>query len=62
MHKVAKENQVEFLWVTDGPAWHNMKEPLIRSMDKIDWVLNYRMLNLMERILKPTSHKGVSNI
>ena len=52
MYKVAKENEVEFLWVTDGPAWHKMKEPLIRSMNEIDWVLNYRMLNLIGRILE----------
>lgn len=52
MHKVAKEHNVEFLWVTDGPAWHKMKEPLLRSMKEIDWILNYRMLGLIRRILK----------
>ena len=35
MNKVAKENGIEFLWVTDGLAWYNMKETLIRSMKKI---------------------------
>jgi len=52
MHRAAKQNNVEFLWVTDGPAWHNMKEPLLRSMEEIDWVLNYRMLELITKILK----------
>jgi type II restriction enzyme len=52
MYKVAKEDNVGFLWVTDGPAWHKMKEPLIRSMKEIDWILNYRMLNLIRRIIK----------
>ncbi len=52
MYRVAKEHEVDFLWVTDGPAWHKMKEPLIRSMKEIDWVLNFRMLNLINRILK----------
>ena len=52
MHNVAKEHNVEFLWVTDGPAWHKMKQPLLFSMKDIDWVLNYRMLELIRRILK----------
>jgi len=52
MHRVAKEHNAEFLWVTDGPAWHKMKEPLLRSMKEMDWILNYRMLGLIRRILK----------
>ena len=52
MHKVAKEHNVEFLWVTDGPAWHKMEQPLLLSMREIDWVLNYRMMDLIRRILK----------
>jgi len=52
MFSVAKERNVEFLWVTDGPAWHKMKQPLLLSMEEIDWILNYRMLELVERILK----------
>jgi len=53
MHKVAKEKGVEFLWVTDGPAWNKMKKSLKRSMEEMDWILNYRMLNLIEKVLKP---------
>jgi len=52
MNRVAKKLKMEFLWVTDGPAWHKMKEPLLRSMKEIDWILNYRMLSLIRRILK----------
>ncbi len=52
-YKMAKELNVEFLWVTDGPAWHGMKETLKRSMMEMDWVLNYRMLELINRILIP---------
>lgn len=52
MHRVAKEHKVKFLWVTDGPAWHKMKEPLLRSMREIDWILNFKMLNLIWRILE----------
>ncbi len=52
MYRVAKEHNVEFLWVTDGPAWHKMEQPLLLSMKEIDWVLNYRMLDLIRKILK----------
>ena len=52
MHRVAKEHNAEFLWVTDGPAWHKMREPLLRTMKEIDWMLNYRMLGLIGKILK----------
>ena len=51
MHKAAKERNIKFLWVTDGPAWHRMKEPLQRSMKQIDYILNYRMLKYITRIL-----------
>ena len=51
MHKIAKENEVKFLWVTDGPAWHKMREPLIRSMKEMEWILNYKMLNYIKKIL-----------
>lgn len=52
MNRVAKEHNIKFLWVTYGPAWHKMKEPLRRSMEKIDWLLNYKMLERIRRILK----------
>jgi len=51
MHRVAIKHNIKFLWVTDGPAWHKMKEPLLRSMKEIDWIFNFRMLNLIKKIL-----------
>jgi len=39
------------LWVTDGIGWRMMKEPLMRSIQNLDWVLNYKMLNYIDRIL-----------
>ncbi|GBD38342.1 Type-2 restriction enzyme DpnII [bacterium HR37] len=51
MHREAKKRGVNFLWITDGPAWHKMKEPLLRSIKEMDWILNFRMLNLVEKIL-----------
>ena len=52
MHKVAKENKIDFLWVTDGPAWLKMKEALLRSMKEMEWIFNYKMLNFVEKLLK----------
>lgn len=51
MNRVAKEKGIDFLWVTDGPGWYEMKEPLIRSMENMDWILNFSMLELIVRIL-----------
>ncbi|MCM8820004.1 MAG: type II restriction endonuclease [Candidatus Omnitrophica bacterium] len=52
MQRAAKKNKIEFLWITDGPAWLKMKEPLLRSMREIDWILNFKMINCIEKILK----------
>ena len=52
MNRVAVQHNVAFLWVTDGPAWHKMKQPLLLGMKEIEWVLNYRMLELVDKILK----------
>ncbi|MDK2913262.1 MAG: type restriction enzyme [Thermococcaceae archaeon] len=44
LNRVAKEKGVTFVWITDGPAWKKMKEPLKRGMKEIDWVVNYSQL------------------
>ena len=44
LDEAAKEKGVKFIWITDGPAWKYMKEPLTRAMEKIDYVINYRMI------------------
>jgi type II restriction enzyme len=51
MCRAAKQHGIEFLWITDGPAWYHMREPFRRSIKDLDWVLNYKMLNLINRIL-----------
>ncbi len=51
MNKVAHKHNIIFIWITDGPAWKSMKEPLVRAMKEIDWVLNYRMIDLIKKIL-----------
>ncbi len=44
MYRVAKTKGIEFLWVTDGPAWIKMEESITRAMNEIEWLLNYQML------------------
>jgi type II restriction enzyme len=52
MQKAANERNAKFLWVTDGPAWFEMKENLLRAMEEIDYILNYEMLDLIQKIVK----------
>ncbi|MCD6372525.1 MAG: hypothetical protein J7L37_03100 [Thermococcus sp.] len=44
LNRVAQKKGITFVWVTDGPAWKKMKEPLLRGMKEIDWVVNYSQL------------------
>jgi len=47
----AKKLGTTFVWITDGPAWHKMIEPLKRAMDKIDFIINYNMIPLFCSVL-----------
>jgi len=44
MFRAAKQHNIEFLWVTDGPAWYKMRESLLRAMNEIDWIFNFKMI------------------
>jgi len=44
MNRAAKEKGIKFLWITDGPAWKNMKEPLTRCATEIEYLFNFKML------------------
>ncbi len=44
LQREARKHDVNFVWITDGPGWASMKEPLMRAMKDIDFVLNYRMI------------------
>jgi len=44
LQREARKYDVNFVWITDGPGWASMKEPLMRAMKEIDFVLNYRMI------------------
>lgn len=44
LNRIAKEKGVTFVWITDGPAWKKIREPLRRGMKEIEWVVNYSQL------------------
>lgn len=46
------EKGIGFIWITDGPAWSNMQRDIEESMEKLDWILNLRMLERIDRILE----------
>ncbi len=52
MAKHAKEKGIEFLWVTDGPAWKKMKESFYHALEEMEWISNYYMLeNTLKTLL-----------
>uniref|UniRef100_A0A7V4KDN9 Type-2 restriction enzyme n=1 Tax=Fervidobacterium pennivorans TaxID=93466 RepID=A0A7V4KDN9_FERPE len=44
LQQEAVKSNVVFVWITDGPGWSSMNEPLLRAMKEIDFVLNYKMI------------------
>ncbi len=54
MSQAAGKRGLKFVWITDGPAWLKMTEPLERAMSDIDWVINYYMINKIMRIIEST--------
>jgi len=51
LNKEAENKGVNFLWITDGPAWKHMDKVLEKALEELDWILNYRMLGLFKNIL-----------
>lgn len=58
LQREAKKLGIKFAWITDGKAWAMMKEPLLRAMREIDYVLNFKMIprfcSYLEKIFKST--------
>lgn len=52
LEKIANERGIDFLWITDGPAWLEMKDKMTECMEKMNWILNFKMLNLITKILE----------
>jgi len=54
MHEYWEEQDIEFIWVTDGGGWKSTKKPLREYFDKCDYLLNLDMLkdDVLTEILK----------
>ncbi len=53
LFKEAKKRGLDFIWVTDGSAWKDMRHYLRKAMEEMDWVLNYNITkNDVMEILK----------
>jgi len=51
--RILRECGWRFIWVTDGPGWLKMRNPLRNGIEAIDYVLNYQMVKdgFLEAIL-----------
>jgi len=43
LERKLNEEDIQFVWITDGPGWRKMKNPLENSMINMDYVLNLEM-------------------
>ena len=57
MSRIANKKNIEFLWVTDGQGWLKMQESLVRTMNEVNWVFNYRMLDKFPTIIRHIEKK-----
>ena len=44
MYNRYHEQNIEFIWITDGAGWHSTEKPLREYFDKSDYLLNLEML------------------
>jgi len=54
MHEYWNNQNIEFIWVTDGAGWNSTLKPLREYFDKADYLLNLEMLKngILKKILK----------
>lgn len=45
LEKKLKEEDLTFIWITDGPGWPKMHVPLYNSAKEIDFIVNYHILD-----------------
>jgi type II restriction enzyme len=44
LNNKCKDEELKFIWVTDGPAWQKMKKTVITTFNEIDFPMNYKIL------------------
>lgn len=59
LEKIAKEKGLDFLWVTDSSAWLEMRDKIIECMEKMSWILNFKMLNLIPKVLEDIEKRDI---
>lgn len=54
MYRYWNQQEIEFIWITDGAGWRSTLKPLREYFDKADYLLNLEMLknNVLNEILK----------
>lgn len=54
LSKILKDEGVRFIWVTDGLGWKKMKNPLEKTINESDYVVNLNMLknDILSQIIK----------
>jgi len=54
MNEFWNNQNIEFIWITDGAGWNSTLKPLREYFDKADYLLNLEMLKegVLKRILK----------
>lgn len=53
LHKTIDDNNIEFIWITDGEGWLDSKNSLLESFNVIDYIININMIEqgLLEAIV-----------
>ncbi len=56
MNRYWNNQNIEFIWITDGAGWQSTLKPLREYFDKADYLLNLEMLRsgVLRRIIKST--------
>lgn len=54
LYKFCKENNIEFVWITDGNGWISTRKPLKETFELTDYLLNLNMIKcgFFEDIIK----------
>lgn len=45
LDRKCKDENLKFIWVTDGPAWHKMRNTVEKTFKEIDFPMNYTILD-----------------
>ena len=51
--KIRERQGISFIWITDGPAWEQMKQTIIQSFREIDFPMNYTIASERIDIIVP---------